>query len=90
MKTGILNIAGLILLVTALGNPAFIFAYEETPTMMCHGGVVGPGDKEIDVLHKCGQPNQEGQTKWLYDFGPGQKFIVIFEDGEVVQIMQKR
>ena len=90
MKIRNIFIAGQIFLVISLLNPAFIFAYEETPTMMCDGGVVSVGDKEIDVLQKCGQPNQEGQTRWLYDFGPSQTFIVIFEDEEVVKILEKR
>ena len=82
-------IAGHIFLVIALLIPAFIFAYEETETIMCDGGVVSAGDKEFDVLQKCGQPNQEGTTKWLYDLGSSQTFIVIFEGGEVVKILQK-
>lgn len=89
MKTRNIYIAGLIVLVIALSSPALVFAYEETETMMCDGGVVSAGDKEIDVLEKCGQPNQEGKTKWLYDFGPSQTFIVIFEDREVVKILER-
>ena len=89
MKKSKLLVTGLTLLVIALLNPAFIFAYEETETMMCDGGVVSAGDKEFDVLQKCGQPNQEGTTRWLYDFGPSQTFIVIFEGGEVVKILEK-
>ena len=89
MKNRNIYIAGLTLLLIALGNPAFIFAYEETPTMMCNGGAVSAGDKEFDVLQKCGQPNQEGKTRWLYDFGPSQSFIIIFEEGMVLRILEK-
>ena len=35
---------GLVFLVIALGSPGFIFAAEETSTMMCDEGVVNIGD----------------------------------------------
>ncbi len=72
----------------ALGNPAFIYAAEETSTMMCDGGVVNIGDSDVDVRDDCGEPNTQGANQWVYDFGPSQHFTVIFEDGKVVRILE--
>ncbi len=77
-----------VFLVMALGNPAFIFAAEETSTMMCDGGVVNIGDTDVDVRDDCGEPNTQGANQWVYDFGPSQHFTVIFEEGKVVRILE--
>ena len=79
---------GFIIMVMALGNPAFSFAAEETSTMMCDEGVVNIGDTDVDVRDKCGEPNTQGANQWVYDFGPSQHFTVIFEDGKVLRILE--
>ena len=79
---------GLVFLVIALGSPGFIFAAEETSTMMCDEGVVNIGDTDVDVRDNCGEPNTQGANQWVYDFGPSQSFTVIFEEGKVVRIME--
>jgi hypothetical protein len=57
MKKITIYFIGLVFLVMTLGNPAFIFAAEETSTMMCDGGVVNIGDADVDVRDNCGEPN---------------------------------
>jgi hypothetical protein len=88
MKNRSIYVVGLTFLVMALGNPAFIYAAEETSTMMCDGGVVNIGDSDVDVRDDCGEPNTQGANQWVYDFGPSQHFTVIFEDGKVVRILE--
>jgi len=63
MKNRNIYIVGLTFLVMALGNPAFIFAAEETSTMMCDGGMVNIGDTDVDVRDKCGEPNTQGASQ---------------------------
>ena len=88
MKKITIYFMGFAFLVMALGNPAFIFAAEETSTMMCDGGVVNIGDTDTDVRDDCGEPNTQGANQWVYDSGPSQSFTVIFEDGKVVRILE--
>ena len=88
MKNRSIYVVGLTFLVMALGNPAFIYAAEETSTLMCDGGVVNIGDSDVDVRDDCGEPNTQGANQWVYDFGPSQHFTVIFEDGKVVRILE--
>jgi len=79
---------GLVFLVIALGSPGFIFAAEETSTMMCDEGVVNIGDTDADVREKCGEPNSQSMDKWIYNFGPSESFTVIFKEGKVVRILE--
>jgi len=79
---------GFVFVAMALGNPVFIFAAEETSTMMCDEGVVNIGDTDTDVRDNCGEPNTQGANQWVYDLGPSQSFTVIFEDGKVVRILE--
>ena len=79
---------GLVFLVIALGSPGFIFAAEETSTMMCDEGVVNIGDTDADVREKCGEPNSQSMDKWIYNFGPSEYFTVIFKEGKVVRILE--
>jgi hypothetical protein len=88
MKKIILYFVGFVFVVMVLGNPAFIFAAEETATMMCDGGVVNIGDKEVDVRDKCGEPNTQEANQWVYNPSPSQSFTVIFEEGKVVRILE--
>ena len=88
MKKINIYFVGLVFMVMALGNPVFIFAAEETSTMMCDGGVVNIGDTDVDVRDDCGEPNTQGANQWVYDFGPSQHFTVIFEEGKVVRILE--
>ncbi len=79
---------GLLFVVMALGSPVFIFAAEETSTMMCDEGVVNIGDTDADVREKCGEPNSQSMDKWVYNFGPSEHFTVIFKEGKVVRILE--
>jgi hypothetical protein len=79
---------GFVFVVMVLGNPAFIFAAEETATMMCDEGVVNLGDTDVNVRDKCGEPNSQSMDEWVYDFGPSQSFKVIFKRGKVVRILE--
>ena len=79
---------GLVFLVIALGSPSFIFAAEETSTMMCDEGVVNIGATDADVREKCGEPNSQSMDKWIYDFGPSEYFTVVFKEGKVVRILE--
>ena len=88
MKKIILYFIGFVFVVMVLGNPAFIFAAEETATMMCDEGVVNLGDTDVNVRDKCGEPNSQSMDEWVYDFGPSQSFKVIFKAGKVVRILE--
>ena len=73
----------------ALGSPSFIFAAEETSTMMCDEGVVNIGDADGDVQEKCGEPDSQGMNEWVYNFGPSQPvYTVIFKEGQVVKNLE--
>ena len=65
-----------------------LYAAEETSTMMCDGGVVSIGDSDVDVREDCGEPNTQGANQWVYNFGPGESYTVIFRDGKVVRILE--
>ena len=88
MKNRNIYFIGFVFMVMALCTPAFIFAAEETSTMMCDEGVVNIGDSDTAVRDNCGEPNSQGANQWVYDFGPSQHFTVIFEDGKVVRILE--
>ena len=88
MKKRNIYFIGLLFVVMALGSPIFIFAAEETSTMMCDEGVVNIGDTDADVREKCGEPNSQSMNKWVYDFGPSEYFTVIFKEGKVVRILE--
>ena len=80
---------GLIFLAMTLGSVMPIFAATETSSMTCDEGVVNIGDADSDVLDKCGQPNTQSMNEWVYNFGPSQPiYIVIFQDGRVVRILE--
>ena len=88
MKKRNIYFIGLLFVVMALGSPVFIFAAEETSTMVCDEGVVNIGDTEADVREKCGEPNSQSMDKWFYDFGPSEYFSIIFKEGKVVRILE--
>ena len=68
-----------------------IDAAEEVKTIMCNGGIVNVGDTTYDVEDKCGQPNSRDRSQWFYEFGPSQPaYLVIFNEGKVVQIMEEK
>ena len=90
MKNRYIYFLGLTFLVIALGNPAFIFAAEETSSMTCDGGVINIGDADVDVREKCGEPNTKGAEQWVYDFGPSESYTVKFKDGKIVRILVSR
>jgi hypothetical protein len=88
MKKRNLYLISLLLVVMVCGNPILIFAAEETATMMCDEGVVEIGDSDADVRQKCGKPNRESTTEWIYTDGP--TFTVYFEEKKVVRILEDR
>jgi hypothetical protein len=88
MKKRNLYLISLLLLVMVCGNPIFIIAAEETATMMCDEGVVEIGDSDADVREKCGKPNRESTTEWIYTDDP--TFTVYFEEKKVVRILEER
>ena len=79
----------LISLMLLLGAPTYLFAAEETSSIMCDEGVVHIGDLDVDVRSKCGKPEGGDTNEWVYDFGPGQpSYTVIFDEGKVVRILE--
>ena len=88
MKKIIIYFFGFVFLAMTLSGANQLFAAEETPAMMCDGGVVNIGDKEVDVRDKCGEPNNQEVDEWVYNPGPSRSFKVIFEDGKVVRILE--
>jgi hypothetical protein len=75
-------------LAMVLGGSICLYAAEETSSMMCDGGMVNIGDSDVDVRDNCGDPDTQGSNQWVYDFGPGQSYTVIFEDGKIVRILE--
>ena len=88
MKNRNVYAVGLTFLVIALGNPAFIFGAEETPTMVCDRGVVNIGDTDVEVRANCGDPHTQGANQWVYEFDPSRSFTVIFKEGKVDRILE--
>ncbi len=89
MKKRNIYFIGLVFLMMVLGCSIPLFAAEETSTMMCDGGVVNIGDADVDVQDKCGEPNSQSVSEWVYDFGPSQPvYKVIFKDGKVERILE--
>ena len=78
----------LTFLVMILVGSNSLYAAEETTSMMCDGGTVNIGDADVDVQENCGEPNAQSVNQWVYNFGPGENFTVIFEDGKVVRILE--
>ena len=56
---------------------------------MCDEGVVNIGDSDTDVQDACGEPNSQNYelNAWVYNFGPGESYTVIFKD-KVVRILE--
>jgi len=71
-----------------LGGGIPLYAAEETSSMMCDGGVVNIGDSDVDVRNDCGDPDTQGVNQWVYNFGPGESYTVIFKNGKVVRILE--
>lgn len=88
MKITAIFLFGLTLSVMIPGGCNSLYADEETSSMMCDGGVVNIGDSDVDVREDCGEPNTQGADQWVYNFGPGESFTVIFKDGKVVRIQE--
>ena len=64
MKNRNIYFIGFVVMVMALCNPAFIFAAEETSTMMCDEGVVKIGDTEVEAKIKdTGSSYHPGRIK---------------------------
>ncbi len=85
MKKRNVYLIGLLLVVMAFGNTFSIFAAEETPSVMCDEGILKIGDTDANVREKCGKPNRESTTEWIYTDGP--TFTVYFEEKKVVRIL---
>jgi hypothetical protein len=90
MKKITIYLFGLTFLAMILGGSVFLYAAEETSSMMCDEGVVNIGDSDADVQDTCGEPNSQNYelNAWVYNFGPGESFTVIFKDGKVVRILE--
>ena len=79
----------MISLILVWGGNACLIAAEETTSILCDGGAVHIGDRDVDVREKCGKPDGGDTNAWVYDFGPGQpSYTVIFEEGSVVRILE--
>lgn len=79
----------LVSVILVFGGQTYLFAAEETTSIMCDEGVVHIGDRDVDVRSKCGKPKGGDTNEWQYDFGPGQpSYTVIFDEGKVVRILE--
>ena len=88
MKIITIYLFGLTLLLMILGGSISLYAAEETSSMMCDGGVVNIGDSDVDVRDDCGDPDTQNVNQWVYNFGPGESYTVIFKNGKVVRILE--
>jgi len=81
----------LVSLAMVFGGQAYLFAAEEASSMMCDEGVVNIGDLEADVRANCGEPDSQNLNEWEYRPGPSEpSYTVIFKEGKVVRIMEKK
>ena len=89
MKKRNIYLIGLVFLATVLAGAIPIFADQDTSSMTCDEGVVNIGDADVDVWSACGEPESQSMNQWVYNFGPSQPiYIVIFQDGRVVRILE--
>jgi Protein of unknown function (DUF2845) len=89
MKIKTSYLVALLSLAVVFGGPVYIFAAQEASSFSCDNGVVNIGDMDVDVQAKCGEPSTQNMNVWVYNFGPSQPvYSVIFNDGEVVQILE--
>jgi hypothetical protein len=89
MKTITSYLVILVSLAMVFGGQVYVYAAEETSSIMCDEGVVNIGDMDVDVRSKCGEPNGGDLNEWVYNFGPAQSvYTVIFKDGKVVRILE--
>ena len=89
MKTVTNYFVILVSLAMVFGGQVYLYAAEETSSIMCDEGVVNIGDMDVDVRGKCGEPKGGDSNQWEYDFGPGEPgYTVIFKDGKVVRILE--
>jgi len=88
MKKITICLFGLTFQAMILGGGISLYAAEETSSMMCDGGVVYIGDSDVDVRNDCGDPDTQGVNQWVYNFGPGESYTVIFKNGKVVIILE--
>ena len=87
MKRRIAYVIGLAFVVMVFSGT--VFAEEEASSMACDNGVVNIGDMNVDVQDKCGQPDSQTMSEWVYKFGPDLPvYTVIFKEGQVVRIME--
>ena len=87
MKRRIAYFIGLAFLVMVFSGT--VFAEEEASSIACDNGVVNIGDMNADVQDKCGRPDSQTMSEWVYKFGPAQPvYTVIFKDGQVVRILE--
>ena len=80
-----------VLLLVVFSSSIYVFAAEETSSIMCDNGVVNIGDMQTDVQDACGEPNSQNyeQNAWIYNFGPSQPvYTVFFKEGQVVKILE--
>ena len=87
MKQRIAYVIGLAFVVMVFSGT--VFAEEEVSSIACDDGVVNIGDMNVDVRDKCGQPESQRMSEWVYNFGPDLPvYTVIFEEGQVVRILE--
>ena len=87
MKPRIAYVIGLAFVVMVFSGT--VFAEEEASSMACDNGVVNIGDMNVDVQDKCGQPDSQTMSEWVYHFGPDLPvYTVIFKEGQVVRILE--
>ena len=88
MKKIAIYLSALTFQAMILGGSISLYAAEETSSMMCDGGVVNIGDSDVDVRDDCGDPDTQNVNQWVYNFGPGESYTVIFKNGKVVRILE--
>lgn len=89
MTKGIMCAMVSVFVATAFFIIPPVFSAEEASSMMCDEGVVNIGDADVDVMDKCGQPDNQSLEEWVYEFGPSQPaYSLFFKDGKVVRILE--
>lgn len=81
----------IVFFLIALTLP-YVPAYADT--VNCNGGIISIGDRDIDVMSKCGSPDLNTRRKasryveeWTYNFGPQELMrIIVIRNGVVAEI----
>jgi hypothetical protein len=90
MRTKIILALFISALILTFGIQPNSIALDDLSSLQCDDGIVAPGDSEVSVKEKCGEPQQvlnpdpQEPVKWVYDLGG--TYYVSIVNGKVERI----